>query len=531
MEIAGNVKSTNAWKISMSREGKSRMDYTKLGKKGQIIVGTIAGVSDKISIDFNGTQVQVPKGAVHNAREGEQRSFEIRDVSKNSIVLKEVENGTNSDSEARGMVCTIVNNDQVNFADYMEKSNGTEKEQETGSLGSVSERMTGEDCNDIEQEGMSIEKYELERLERALERIKQQRQAKQNGIEQCVEHREDYQEEIEKVRIHNQVQNIAGNQMAEQIANALAQADLPVTEANIKKVSDVMHRAAVTPNLSENAMNYMLENALEPTIENVYHAQYAGSSSKFSNYKVGQGVSYQSQVVSYESDVQNTQASDLADTWQEIAPQAEKMLTEDGIEVTDEVMEQAKWLFEHDLPITGEMIENLTTMQDIKEQYDPEVVLEQVTEGMARGKDPEAVSLLTPTMSSVQQAVDTFLSQVNEQLQDLSEDDFDISAVTKRRQLEEVRLKMTADSASRLQEKGIDLNIEHIEEIVDGLRDIEDAYYQGLLQESGVVDSQENIAMLRDTQQCVQSLQDAPNVILGTTLVTAEISKSSSDKS
>ena len=187
MEIAGNVKSTNAWKISMSREGKSRMDYTKLGKKGQIIVGTIAGVSDKISIDFNGTQVQVPKGAVHNAREGEQRSFEIRDVSKNSIVLKEVENGTNSDSEARGMVCTIVNNDQVNFADYMEKSNGTEKEQETGSLGSVSERMTGEDCNDIEQEGMSIEKYELERLERALERIKQQRQAKQNGIEQCVD--------------------------------------------------------------------------------------------------------------------------------------------------------------------------------------------------------------------------------------------------------------------------------------------------------------------------------------------------------
>ncbi len=519
MEIAGSVKSTNACKISMSREGKSGMDYTKLGMKGQIIVGTIAGVSEKISIDFNGTQVQVPKGAVHNAREGEQRSFEIRDVSKNSIVLKEVENGIDSDSEARGMICTIVDNDQMNFADYMEMSNGTEKEQETGSLDSVSERMTGEDCNDIEQEGMSIEKYELERLERALERIKQQRQAKQEGIDQCVEHREDYQKEIEKVRIKNQVQNIAGSPLAEQIANALTQADLPVTEANIKKVSGVMYRAAVTPNLSESAMNYMLENALEPTIENVYHAQYAGSSSKFSNYKVGQGVSYQSQVVSYESDAQNAQAFDLTDTWQEIAPQAEKMLTEDGIEVTDEVMEQAKWLFEHDLPITGEMIENLTTMQDIKEQYDPEVVLEQVTEGMARGENPEEVSLLTPTMSSVQQAVDTFLTKVNEQLQDLSENDFDISVVTKRRQLEEVRLKMTADSASRLQEKGIDLNLEHIEEIIDGLRDIEDAYYQGLLQESGVVDSQENIAMLRDTQQCVQSLKDAPNVILGTTLV------------
>ena len=513
MEIAGKVKAGTSWNVNKSQDEKGKTDYTKIGKKGQIVVGTITGVSDKISIDFNGSQVQVSKTAVQNAREGEERSFEIKDVTKNHIVLKEVDTQGKTESEKQKMIRTTIDRGQKGLTDNKNTKNATDKEEESDTLHSISERMSEEDCTDLEKEGMSIEKYNLERLDRALERIKQQRQAKREGIAQYVERKEDYQKEIEKVKVHNQIQNIAGVPMAQQIADALLKADLPATEANIKKVSSVMDMAAVTPTMSDAAMDYLLENALEPTVANIYQAQYAGNSSKYSDYALGQTATYLSGSVSYVSDAEGQNEQKLA-AWEEIAPQAEKRLKEDGISVTEQVMQQAKWLFERELPINGDTIKELDALEKLKEEYEPEQVLEQITEGMARGQEPDEVSLVTPTMTSVQQALDNFLQQVNEQLEQLPEADLTVSDITKRRQLEEVRLKMTADAAIRLQEKGIDLDVEQIEKVVDELRKMEDSYYRGILQEGGVEESQQNVDLLRDTQDCVAFLKEAPNVIL-----------------
>lgn len=521
MEIAGKVKAGTSWNVNKSQDEKGKTDYTKIGKKGQIVVGTITGVSDKISIDFNGSQVQVSKTAVQNAREGEERSFEIKDVTKNHIVLKEVDTQGKTESEKQKMIRTTIDRGQKGLTDNKNTKNATDKEEESDTLHSISERMSEEDCTDLEKEGMSIEKYNLERLDRALERIKQQRQAKREGIAQYVERKEDYQKEIEKVKVHNQIQNIAGVPMAQQIADALLKADLPATEANIKKVSSVMDMAAVTPTMSDAAMDYLLENALEPTVANIYQAQYAGNSSKYSDYALGQTATYLSGSVSYVSDAEGQNEQKLA-AWEEIAPQAEKRLKEDGISVTEQVMQQAKWLFERELPINGDAIKELDALEKLKEEYEPEQVLEQITEGMARGQEPDEVSLVTPTMTSVQQALDNFLQQVNEQLEQLPEADLTVSDITKRRQLEEVRLKMTADAAIRLQEKGIDLDVEQIEKVVDELRKMEDSYYRGILQEGGVEESQQNVDLLRDTQDCVAFLKEAPNVILGSTLAERE---------
>ncbi|MBQ1393542.1 MAG: hypothetical protein IIY81_08420, partial [Lachnospiraceae bacterium] len=521
MEIAGKVKAGTSWNVNKSQDEKGKTDYTKIGKKGQIVVGTITGVSDKISIDFNGSQVQVSKTAVQNAREGEERSFEIKDVTKNHIVLKEVDTQGKTESEKQKMIRTTIDRGQKGLTDNKNTKNATDKEEESDTLHSISERMSEEDCTDLEKEGMSIEKYNLERLDRALERIKQQRQAKREGIAQYVERKEDYQKEIEKVKVHNQIQNIAGVPMAQQIADALLKADLPATEANIKKVSSVMDMAAVTPTMSDAAMDYLLENALEPTVANIYQAQYAGNSSKYSDYALGQTATYLSGSVSYVSDAEGQNEQKLA-AWEEIAPQAEKRLKEDGISVTEQVMQQAKWLFERELPINGDTIKELDALEKLKEEYEPEQVLEQITEGMARGQEPDEVSLVTPTMTSVQQALDNFLQQVNEQLEQLPEADLTVSDITKRRQLEEIRLKMTADAAIRLQEKGIDLDVEQIEKVVDELRKMEDSYYRGILQEGGVEESQQNVDLLRDTQDCVAFLKEAPNVILGSTLAERE---------
>ena len=69
--------------------------FLSIGRKGQVVEGVVSKVSDKISISFNGIEVAVPHSAVRKATEGEIRKFQIMDVSKDNIVLKEVGNTYN----------------------------------------------------------------------------------------------------------------------------------------------------------------------------------------------------------------------------------------------------------------------------------------------------------------------------------------------------------------------------------------------------------------------------------------------------
>ncbi|MDE6616862.1 MAG: hypothetical protein K2K35_09865, partial [Lachnospiraceae bacterium] len=82
-----------------------RSPFLSIGKKGQVVEGVISKVSDKISISFNGIEVTVPHSAVRNATEGGTRKFQIMDVSKDNIVLKEVGNTYNQGS-TRALVST-----------------------------------------------------------------------------------------------------------------------------------------------------------------------------------------------------------------------------------------------------------------------------------------------------------------------------------------------------------------------------------------------------------------------------------------
>lgn len=529
MEFTSSVKMSTSGRISIAKDGQSQKDYTKLGLKGQIIVGTITGVSKKISIDFNGTEVNVPKSAVRDAKEGEERSFEIKEVSKDSIVLKEVEKTMNSVTGNQAMVRTMVGNDKASFSDLLEKSGMSDGniveglEQHTTS---ASDRMTGEDMQDMERDGMSVGKREVDQVDRMLSRVKKQRMEREAGLEAYKENAKEQQEQIQQMSQQMAVERVAESGMADQIVRALENANLPVTENNIKRISGVMDMANVAPHMTDQAMEYMVDQELSPTIGNVYHAQYAGSSQKY-NYSMAQYANgYQSSAVMYEGSAMQGDVFEKESMWQEIEPQVENIIAEAGLEVNADTLEQAKWLFSNDLPITKESLTELATLQQVKEHYDPQQVLEKVVNSYALGEELEGVLLTTENMDAAMQSVQAFLAEVEEQLQGVVQlvdpeetlESADISLVTKRRQLEEVRLKMTADAANRLSAKGISFDVENIEEIVKELREIEDAYYRGILQEGGVVDDKEQVELLRHTQETVAAIGKQPSYLLGYTL-------------
>ena len=537
MDSMNSVKNTEPGiEYIGSGKGKSEVDYTKLGTKGQIIEGTIAQVSDKVSIDFGGMDVTVSKSSVRNAKEGEIRNFQIMEVSKQKIVLKEVENSMSSIENNGSILRTTIEANQTSFEEVLESSMKGEDEEEDSQedLESVSSRMTGEDYKAIEEEGVSLESYNLKRLERALNRIKEQRMARQAGIEAAVEGQQEYDEEIQKIVLQNVVSNVVGASMAQKIAHRLTDANLPVTAENIKKIANVLEMSSVVTQMSDKAMNYLIDNELEPTIQNVYHAQYAGDSKQYRGYVPDYGTGYQSVAVNYEGATPREGYAIMEENWQQVKPQVEKILQDAGWEVNEEALKQSKWLFSNELPITEDTLQRLDQLHTIKNEYDQERLLADIVESYAKGQIPETVSLAKNKMEVTNQSVEVFFAEVEKQLKELDEpgqivtdtenmkDIDNIESITKRRQLEEIRLKMSLQAAKNLQDKGIELDIDRMEEIVEGLRKIEDEYYRGILYERNVSDTPENIEILRNTTDCVNELQQAPSYILGSTLAQYE---------
>ncbi len=97
-------------------------------------------------------------------------------------------------------------------------------------------------------------------------------------------------------------------------------------------------------------------------------------------------------------------------------------------------------------------------------------------------------------------------------------DAVDIKTITVRRQLEEIRLKMTLEAGRQLMKKGFQLDTDSLSKIVDGLKDIENQYYKNLLKEGNAVVSTENVEVLKNSLQGIEELKGMPSYILGSIL-------------
>ena len=479
--------------------------FLSIGRKGQTVEGTISKVSDRISINFNGIEVSVSGSAVQNATEGEVRKFRIMDVSKDNIVLKEV--GRKSDSSStRAMMGTTVSTGGYSFSDYLAESQGaSEAKHQAGENIAV---LTGEDYQSMESQEGALEEYKESVLDRAIERAKEKRQWQQERMESYHQSQQESQEIADKM----QAQGFLEQKSPEQIAMALEQADLPVTDASIAKVSVALQMAQVAGNLSDDARAYLVENLLPPTIENIYHGQYSGSG----------GMSVQ------EAD---------EDAWQQLLPQIENLLAEHGME-TEQSLVQAKWLFANDLPITVETLQTLQTLDRIQGQLTADQVLEQITQAMSAGSEPQQASLDVMQFVVARQQIRDFWQisrqDVENAVQMSQGGDITLAllkqaksnettkwtpeVLTTQRQLEEIRLKMTLQAAVKMSDKGIDIELTPLKQLVDQLRQMENDYYKESFSEQVGEVTEEQTNLMQETLTKAEEIKRAPAAILGSSV-------------
>lgn len=373
----------------------------------------------------------------------------------------------------------------------------------------VKNRMTEEDAKDIEEEGMSLEKYNMERLERTLNRIKGQRQKKQEAIEGHAEKREQQAEDAERAVVHAATQ---GGYSA-QIAQALKNANLPITEENIARIAQACDMAQAAGYVSDEGIAYMIAKELDATIMNFYQAEHVGKSkaatAQFNNVGIYEAVNVAYDVSDASQPIQGSQAD-----WEQLKDQVAQVVEQAGLEATEEVMEQCRWLFEKDLPITEDSVKRVLEIQQIKENFNQEELIANVIDDYEMGGDPEYADLgfFSKKESSVD--LETFLKQVEQQL---SDKDLEIQDITLHRQLEEIRLKMTSEATQKLEEMGIQIDMEHIADIVEGLKEIEISYYKGIFEEAGIDADNTQAALLKDTTEKANALASVPDAVLGKT--------------
>lgn len=379
----------------------------------------------------------------------------------------------------------------------------------------IMNRMTEEDAKDLEEEGMSLEKYNMQRLEKALNRIKAQKQQKRESIESHVEKREEHSEDMERVAIHAAVSGMSSSQ----VAQALQDANLPITEENVARIAQAVDMAQVAGNISDAGMEYMVANELEPTIMNFYQAEHVGKSMSASTNLNNVGM-YESVNVAYDiSNASQNYQANQAD-WDKIKDQVAQVVEDAGLEASDEVMEQCKWLFDKDLPITEGSIQRLLAIQDVKENFNQQDVIAHVIDSYETGVRPEDTNLAnTTTSKNATVDLETFLKQVEQRLAD---SDLQIEDVTLHRQLEEVRLKMTTEVTQQLEEMGVKIDFDHISDIIKGLKEIENSYYKDLFTEAGVDATDEQVALLKQTTEKANALSTMPNTVLGKTFETRQ---------
>lgn len=305
----------------------------------------------------------------------------------------------------------------------------------------MSNTMTEEDCQKMDEQGFSPEDTEIPVIVTVVDEIKIQ--LAKAGVDISI-----FGDNITSA----QLQEVMGDM----IQTALGAADLPLTEENVAESQEALMMAEELEVPSDGAIKYMLDNELEPTIENLFKAEHSGSSTY-------------------------TPATSEEIDFTQLTQQIEKVLIEAGYEVSDENMADSKWLIENEIPLTVENLEKYQQLKSLQLPLPKEEVMTIITDTIQNGKRPK----------------DALLN------------------ITGRRKLEEARLEMSAKANYAHADKELAIDTDAIAKTVDALKQAEENFYKTFLTEGGVEATEENVKTYATIDSVVQELKTLPAYTLG----------------
>lgn len=248
---------------------------------------------------------------------------------------------------------------------------------------------------------------------------------------------------------------------AQQLANAFAGEDVPLTEETAEAAMEAFGRATELTELSEGASKYMVTNCMEPNIDNLYLAEHAGA---VDANRQGRGY-YAEEMPGYYA-----QKATEPDT-EKLKGQIEKVIEKAGYPVTEKTLRDGAWLVEKGVPLTEESFRAFEELQEVKLPAKEEDIFKAIAGAMAEGK-PAGEANLRDGRSIYRKAADS-LERYEEQYQNLLKQEPTPENIKARRQLEEIRLHMTVEANVKLLKSGFAIDTAPIEETIEALKKLE----------------------------------------------------------
>lgn len=275
---------------------------------------------------------------------------------------------------------------------------------------------------------------------------------------------------------------------ADELAKSFGEKDIPLTKGNVEMAKEVYERIKEIGSVSDDAAKYMIENQLEPTVDNIYTATY---SVKSGNERQGRGY--------FANDMQGyySKKAEIYN-WGNLQPQMEKVIKNAGYEVTDETLMDSTWIIKNGIPFTVETFDIYEKIKnaDLKDTnisnaiataiadgksamdaifYDVNTFMEKASyiKEITNNISDEAVEMCVDSgqilnlhnLSYWQKQIDAnrIMPKETKQINNSSEKSLMI--------LEEIRLQMSVEANYKLLKSGYQIEIAELNDLVEKLKE------------------------------------------------------------
>ncbi|GMQ57141.1 hypothetical protein AN1V17_15360 [Vallitalea sediminicola] len=503
-------------------------------------------------IEVMGRDIMVPGNIEIKENIGETCSFQIEETKGDKISLKYVSKekemskrnsritsfrdiwnkNTPMSKEMMDIITSMQNKDKNTIDEYQDIINNTKKQIEI-----LLSKVTDDDIKNLISKSYNLEKITIDLFEKIVSKNKS---AVKNDDTKKI--KEEINKEIERYsKIFGSKEEIKS------IISKLKEKNLPVNEYNIMKIRSALNKYDAIKQLKEEAILNVLKNNIELTVEKLYEAKYtSGKSNDVSN---GGNSSYGNNPNDQNQPITN-------DELKALEPQIKNILKNNDINPDDKTIKAAKTLIKSDIEIDKANIEKYLYLKDIEKNMEPEQIMDKAVDNIINNKKIDDIELTNNIskgnqgveenksyMIKVKKTIDNLPNVKDEDLKKLivkgktinldnlekesenkvNNEEKEIRLpenqqekyITAKRQLEEIRLKMTIESANRMMNNGIKIDTAPLNQIVEELKNLEKINMKNELSSVGVNTTDSNINKMNQVLETVEAAKNTSTNILG----------------
>ncbi|MCM1184920.1 MAG: DUF6240 domain-containing protein [Lachnoclostridium sp.] len=312
---------------------------------------------------------------------------------------------------------------------------------------------------------------------------------------------------------------VGSEALARSVAGEFAQSNLPLTQENVEKIGQAWDMASELNAPTQGTYQYMVDNGMEPEIYDFYLAESSGAQTIEQGTAQNAGGYYAEEIQGYYTQNASPNATRFAGKEvkggqqkpeaeeQGLQKQIDQVIDKAGLEGNKENRERAYWLLEKGLPLTAENLKRLNELHQVTFPVTEEVFAKAAAAAIAEGKNPIHANL-AHSRNIYEQAAEMDIYYHSEEIwNELGGD------ITARRQLEEIRLRMTAEVNVKLLKSGFSIDTAPMEQLIDALKQAEKQVAESYFPEDA--QAVEKYQLYQNTNQTVRELPDMPAQMLG----------------